>query len=215
MSLALNKTTLHEQQAQARIYRQFLPSLDLKRKQLLGALQREMRARDELAARRVELDVRVEQLYPLLGSSTVATRQLATLVRVEEVILAEENVLGTRLPVLATVQVVRAGYSKFIAPFWVDVLVCELQAAAELELQRQVADQRVARLQDAVRKITQRVNLFEKVLIPRAEANIRKIVLFLSDQECAAVVRSKIAKSKTLAESVGPRDEKGRAYGDR
>jgi V/A-type H+-transporting ATPase subunit D len=96
------------------------------------------------------------------------------------------------------------------------VLVRELQAAAELELQRQVADQRVARLQDAVRKITQRVNLFEKVLIPRAEANIRKIVLFLSDQECAAVVRSKIAKSKTLTEGgSGSSDERSQAYGDR
>jgi V/A-type H+-transporting ATPase subunit D len=42
------------------------------------------------------------------------------------------------------------------------------------------------------------VNLFEKVLIPKAEQNIRKIVIFLSDQERAAVVRSKIAKNKSL-----------------
>jgi V/A-type H+-transporting ATPase subunit D len=59
-----------------------------------------------------------------------------------------------------------------------------------------VADQRVERFEHATRRITQRVNLFEKVLIPRAEENIRRIVIFLSDQERAAVVRSKIAKGK-------------------
>lgn len=49
-----------------------------------------------------------------------------------------------------------------------------------------------------MRRVTQRVNLFEKVLIPKAEENIRRITIFLSDQERAAVVRSKIAKSREV-----------------
>ena len=55
---------------------------------------------------------------------------------------------------------------------------------------------RSGRLNDAVRRITQRVNLFEKVLIPQAEENIQRIRIFLSDAERTAVVRSKIAKAK-------------------
>ena len=47
-----------------------------------------------------------------------------------------------------------------------------------------------------MRTITQRVNLFSKVLIPRAEENIKRIGLFLSDQERAGVVRSKLSKQK-------------------
>ena len=44
--------------------------------------------------------------------------------------------------------------------------------------------------------ITQRVNLFEHVLIPTAQANIKKIRTALGEEEMQAVVRSKIAKRK-------------------
>ena len=46
----------------------------------------------------------------------------------------------------------------------------------------------------AVRRITQRVNLFEKILIPTAKHNIQRIQIFLGDAERSAVVRSKLAK---------------------
>ena len=59
------------------------------------------------------------------------------------------------------------------------------------------------KLKSAARTITQRVNLFSKVLIPEAEENIKKIGLFLSDQERAGVVRSKLAKQKKLLDSEG------------
>ena len=60
----------------------------------------------------------------------------------------------------------------------------------------QVRRERVARLNQQVRRITQRVNLFEKVLIPRAQENIKQIQIGLGEQERSAVVRSKIAKRK-------------------
>ena len=44
--------------------------------------------------------------------------------------------------------------------------------------------------------MTQRFNLFDKVLIPRARDNIRRIAIYLADAERAAVVNSKIAKRK-------------------
>jgi V/A-type H+-transporting ATPase subunit D len=49
-----------------------------------------------------------------------------------------------------------------------------------------------------VRRITQRVNLFEKVLIPRAKENIKRIQIGLGELERSAVVRSKIAKKKRI-----------------
>jgi V/A-type H+-transporting ATPase subunit D len=63
-----------------------------------------------------------------------------------------------------------------------------------LRVRVDIAEQRTDALAVALRRVTQRVNLFDKVLIPRAEENIRRIMIFLSDQERAAVVRSKIAK---------------------
>jgi V/A-type H+-transporting ATPase subunit D len=60
----------------------------------------------------------------------------------------------------------------------------------------QVEQRRLALLEEAVKTITQRVNLFDKVLIPRARQNIKRIQIYLSDLQTAAVVRSKIAKRK-------------------
>ncbi len=48
------------------------------------------------------------------------------------------------------------------------------------------------------RVTSQRVNLFEKVMIPTAKANIKKINIYLGDQQTAAVVRGKIAKSNLI-----------------
>ena len=66
----------------------------------------------------------------------------------------------------------------------------------ELQCQQQIYQQRVAVLDKAVKKVSQRVNLFDKVLIPRALQNIRKIRIFLSDTERAGVVRAKLTKQK-------------------
>jgi V/A-type H+-transporting ATPase subunit D len=70
----------------------------------------------------------------------------------------------------------------------------------ELKIRLKVDKKRVEILQQAVKKVTQRVNLFDKVLIPRAQRNIRKIRIFLSDTERAAVVRAKITKNKRQKE---------------
>lgn len=196
MALALNKTTLKHQRDQLKMFKRFLPSLDLKRQQLLGALKHARGERAEAQRRVEELDDSLGQLYPLLGSSTVAGSDLASLVRIRAVRTSQENLLGTRLPAVPEVEFEFADYSRLVTPFWVDLLVERLQQVAQSRMQMQVLDERVRRLETASRRLTQRVNLFEKVLIPRAAATIRRIVVFLSDQERAAVVRSKIAKQK-------------------
>ncbi|MCP4623831.1 MAG: hypothetical protein GY850_09905 [bacterium] len=58
----------------------------------------------------------------------------------------------------------------------------------------QVAAERVRLLEEAERRITQRVNLFDKILIPTAKKNIQKIQIYLADVGRAAVVRSKLTK---------------------
>ena len=56
-----------------------------------------------------------------------------------------------------------------------------------------------AALDKELREVSIRVNLFEKVLIPRSEANIKKIKVFLGDMELAAVSQAKVAKTKIEA----------------
>ena len=196
MALALNKTSLKQQRDQLAMFRRFLPSLDLKRQQLLGALKQ---SREEFLASQAEVERfadSLEGLFPLLGSSAVGSLDLSSLVRVKTVRVEEENVVGAKLPVAREVVCEVAPYSTLATPFWLDELIENLRRMAELHVLVEVARVRVERLDVAARKITQRVNLFEKVLIPQAESNIKRIQVALSDEERAAVVRSKIAKKK-------------------
>ena len=71
-----------------------------------------------------------------------------------------------------------------------------LKDATEQWIRAEIAGQRLSILQTAVRRITQRVNLFEKILIPTASQNIQKIRIFLGDAERASVITSKLAKKK-------------------
>jgi V/A-type H+-transporting ATPase subunit D len=196
MRLSLNKNALKQQRDQLAMYRRYLPSLDLKRQQLLGAWKE---ARQRLAEMEAELQrhtASLDRLLPLLGSTTLATRDLSKLVRVKEVTVEEENVVGAHVPVIRRVEFTRAPYSTLALPFWVDQLVESLEKGATLRVTLGAQRTRVARLEAAARKITQRVNLFDKVLIPTARKNIKRIDIALSDEQRASVVRSKLAKHK-------------------
>lgn len=125
------------------------------------------------------------------------------LVRVTGVDRTEENVLGTPLPKLLQVHVAVRDYPLFGTPHWLDRLVEYLRTVLELHLHAQVQRERLVRLEQAVRKITQRVSLFEKVLIPRTRANIKRITIYLADAERAAVVRAKLARAIALREAGG------------
>jgi len=197
--VSLSKSSLSHQTQQLKSYQQFLPSLDLKRKQLMGErarAQAERRAVDErLAAARQQ----VAATLPMLGNEEL---DLAGLVQVEQVELGRENVVGTWLPALETLRVAVRPYGYISKPHWLEPLIEALTDSARLRVEALVAERRVALLEAAVRTVTQRVNLFDKVLIPQTRANIKRIRIALSDAERAAVVRSKIAKKKRAAEGL-------------
>jgi V/A-type H+-transporting ATPase subunit D len=193
MALALNKTALKQQRDKLMMYERFLPSLDLKRQQLLVDYQQSKSLLASTEHDIAELLDSQSGLFSLLGASE---QELADLVRIKELVVKEENVLGVRLPVLDEVRFRVKEYSMLARPFWVDFLLELVQTVAKLRVRRDIQQRRVSRLSDAVRRITQRVNLFEKVLIPQAEKDIQRIKIHLADSERAAVVRSKLAKAK-------------------
>ena len=67
---------------------------------------------------------------------------------------------------------------------------------AELRIRVTVQGERARVLGQAVRRITQRVNLFERILIPTVKQNIKRIQIFLGDLDREAVIRSKLSKGK-------------------
>lgn len=190
---ALNKSSLQRERERLKLLERLLPSLDLKRRQLLLELNRALdllqQGREALAA----LQSDIGRQLPMLAEEDI---DVAGLVRLEDVVMGQENVVGVRLPVLQDISFSIAPYSFLAKPAWVDVLVQRLQEAVAFRVRLAVAQKRVEILQQAVRRMTQRVNLFEKILIPQAKQNIKKIQIYLGDAERAAVVRAKLAKMK-------------------
>jgi len=66
------------------------------------------------------------------------------------------------------------------------------------DIQVEILEEQVRLLSEELRITTQRVNLFEKIKIPETRENIRRINIYLGDQQTAAVVRGKIAKGKLV-----------------
>jgi len=190
--LPLNKSSLKHERARLATYARFLPSLDLKRRQLMWELRRAERELAEIEIEISRLAESAQDLFALVGSVDM---KLTGLVRVRQVDLTEENVVGVRVPRITTIDFEVADYSTLAKPFWIDALADKLRSMLELRARRGVGGECVRRLERAVRKVTQRVNLFEKVLIPQARENISRIRIHLADAERAAVVRSKIMKA--------------------
>jgi V/A-type H+-transporting ATPase subunit D len=191
--LPQNKQTLTLLRRQLGLYERMLPSLDLKRKQLTAEVNA---GRRDLARREVELDGACQRIAGRIPMRAHAGRDLSGLVKVEQVRVRTVNFVGVALPELEAVETAVMPYSYLGQPHWVDTLADELQDLAVRLAELEVARRRLALLEQALRKVTQRVNLFEKVLIPESRERINRIRIFLSDQERAAVVRSKIFKNR-------------------
>jgi len=191
--ISLTKASLSRQKGLLKTYGAVLPSLDLKRRQISAERARARRELQELERRAGELEAEVARLCPMLAHEHIRLEGLA---RVTDVRLGEENLIGTRLPRVEEVRVEVADYGLLSLPFWVDHVVACLRETLDTQVRLQMARERIERLLRAERTVTQRFNLFEKVLIPRTRQQIRSIAIYLADAERAGVVNSKIAKRK-------------------
>jgi V/A-type H+/Na+-transporting ATPase subunit D len=195
--LQLNKSALAHETTQLRSYQRFLPSLDLKRQQLMAERAKARAEVATLTAQVSELAQSVGKRVPMLAQDGVDLDGLVTL---QDYHVKEVNVVGVKLPELDRMVITVRRYSPMAKPQWVDAVAQLLHDMIEARLKVSVAQQRVHIFDKAVDTVTQRVNLFEKVLIPQAKANIKKIRIFLSDEQMQAVVRSKISKRKRAQE---------------
>ena len=206
--LKLSKASLQQELVKLKLYEKLLPSLELKRRQLAIELDK---ARREYAATRTEverLEARVGAELPMLANTEI---ELKDLVKMTALDIGQENVVGVRLPVLKEVECQVAEYSPLAKPAWVDALAERLVDAAAARTRIQVAAERVRILGRAERRITQRVNLFEKILIPRTRNSIERIQIWLGDLGRAAVVQAKLAKARQVRDW-GPAEEEGAAW---
>jgi len=191
--VALNKSSLSKEKKRRSGFHRYLPSLEMKQKQLLGERKKLEQALHKKQQELEEHKRVVAGRFPMLASETF---DLSNLVTVKNFALREESFLGLTVPVLDGIEFDHQSYGYFSRPHWFDSLKVALEDCIRAELESELLSVRLKIVRKAVKTITQRVNLFSKVLIPEATDNIKRIGLFIADQERASVVRSKIAKQK-------------------
>ena len=198
MAVKLTKNELKNQKDQLKQFQRYLPTLELK-KQQLQTIEMQIEAEKERVQR--ELDGAADRLDGWIAvfsenASFPPEKQLDTLIKPERIVYGEENVAGVRVPVYKELKFEDETYDAADYPLWVDAAVEKLRDIARLDAQIKVLNRRHELISNELRSTSQRVNLFEKVMIPNAIENIRVISIYLSDQMTADVVRGKIAKKK-------------------
>ncbi len=191
----LTKNELKEQRDALKRCLRYLPTLQLKKQQLQLEARR---AREALAGAQQHLD---EFRRGLATWSQVAEDLggLEPLLQVQHCAIGSRQVAGIELPVFEGITLAPVAIDLFATPPWYDDVVAAIQAWVEAEARLRLLGEQMARLEDELRIVSQRVNLFEKVKIPEAKENIRRIQISLGDQQANAVGRAKIAKRKCAA----------------
>lgn len=195
-AVSLNKSELKNQNDRLKTFKKFVPSLELKRKQIIAEINKAKRELDQLLQDVEDINNRLMREYPMVAKSKL---RMEKMIEVKEVRIGYENVVGIKLPKFEGQDISVRDYSMLNTPHWLDCLANDMERACALRFRIKIAKIRVKELEIALRKTTQRLNLFEKVMIPETKALIQKIKIYLSDSERAMVVQAKIAKAKTLA----------------
>ncbi len=175
-------------------YERFLPMLKLKQQQLQVTLRDVAQARREAERAREEVDANLRRYRSVLADR--AGLPLEQWSRPSEVRLGKRNIAGVEIPVFEDVAFPQARYSLFGTPPWVDQTLADLREQSRRAAAVEVLERQETLLRRELTRIIQRVNLFEKIMIPQARDAIRKIRIKLGDEMTAAVGRSKIAKGK-------------------
>lgn len=192
--IKLTKNGLRDQEKRLAQLNRYLPTLKLK-KAMLQVEVNEARQEIKLLEEKYEKEIDTAEEYcTLLTEKTVIDPLAVT--KVMDVEKRYENIAGTEVPYFEGATFQEVEYSLFDTPPWVDGVIAGLRALSEILVEIAVVKEKKELLEEELRNVSIRVNLFEKILIPRALKNIKKIKVFLGDQQLAAVGQVKVAKAK-------------------
>jgi len=190
----LTKNGLRDQERRLAQLERYLPTLKLK-KAMLQMEVNEARLEIGRLEEKYTRELKTAQEYcTLLTEKTVIDPLAVT--KVIDVQKRYENIAGIEVPYFEGATFQEVEYSLFDTPPWVDGVIVGLRAISEILVEITVVKEKKQALEEELRSVSIRVNLFEKVLIPRALKNIKKIKVFLGDQQLAAVGQVKVAKAK-------------------
>ena len=202
--IKLTKNELKVQKDALKMYRRYLPTLTLKKQQLQSEI-RTIEAKAKAVLKEKEnLEKGFGSWIAVFSESDAFPDGIITVSNIRK---GEGNIAGVAIPTFEGADFSRGDYDLYETPLWVDIAANHMEKAMSLDLEAEVLEEQVRLLEAELRSTSQRVNLFEKVKIPETEENIRKISIYLADQQVSAVVRSKISKRKIALRNEEPSAE--------
>ncbi|MCC5831415.1 MAG: V-type ATP synthase subunit D [Chlamydiales bacterium] len=190
----LTKNELRSQQVRLNQLEKYLPTLQVKKAMLQTQVNE---ARSEIL--RLEEHFHEARLTATHSGGLLNQRvglDLTMAAKVKKVDKEYENIAGVEIPIYKGIEFEPFEYPLFSTPAWLDAAVTELREMAIARVKVLIGKEKKAALEKELREVSIRVNLFEKNLIPKAKRDIKRIKVFLGDQELAAVGQAKVAKAK-------------------
>ena len=194
--LKMTKNELRAQQNRLNQLFKYLPTLQLK-KALLQAEVAESRQQRNALEEEVDLEKRKVEEYASLFTQNLPF-DVSQFAKITKVTKRYENIAGAEVPFFEGVLFEPITYDLFETPIWLEGAIFGLRHVSEAKVKLSIVQDKLTLLEKELREVSIRVNLFEKRLIPQAETNIKKIKVFLGDQQLAAVSQAKVAKTKII-----------------
>jgi len=194
--IKLTKNELKVQKDALKMYRRYLPTLTLKKQQLQSEIRTIEAKAIAVRKQREDLEKGFSSWIAVFSETEAFPDGIITVSNIRK---GTGNIAGVTIPTFEGADFYRGDYDLYETPLWVDIAANHMEKAMSLDLEAEVLDEQVRLLEKELLSTSQRVNLFEKVKIPETEENIKKISIYMADQQVSAVVRSKISKRKIAA----------------
>ena len=194
--IKLTKNELKVQKDALKMYKRYLPTLTLKKQQLQSEIRTIEAKAKAVRKEREELERGFSDWIAVFSEKDAFPEGIITVSNIRK---GEGNIAGVVIPIFEGADFYRSDYDLYETPLWVDIAANHMEKAMSLDLEAEVLDEQVRLLEAELLSTSQRVNLFEKVKIPETQENIKKISIYMADQQVSAVVRSKISKRKIAA----------------
>lgn len=195
MQQKISKSALQKERQNLKLYGSVLPSLELKRAQLSIELKNSERLIKDFEQ---EIEYFIDESakrFPMIGEYKVDKLKF---VKIKELVVEQENIVGVKVPKLVALSFEIERYHLLSKQDWIESFINITKEIIEYNIKHKLLKERLAIIQKVLKKTTQKVNLFDKILIPETKANIKRIQIGLDEHQRSAVIRSKISKRKSL-----------------
>ncbi len=190
----LNKSELTRLKKEGKIYYKFLPVLKLKQEQLQIE---QIKIKKAVLQLKHNFDLYIKKYKSLICLlPDYIPIDIVQFVKYSSVKIVYKSIAGVKVPSINKINFNDIHLSYYAYPVWVIKGITKLQNMSSLNVEICFLIKQLELISKELKKATQKVNLFEKVLIPETELAIKRIKIFLGDEQVAAVGRGKIAKAK-------------------